>query len=275
MLNILWDTRQYFFWLLTISLFCFALERAIPWRRQQKALRRQFAQDLFWLVFNGHYAGILIAFIAGWLIDQSGRLIGGWPWSVDLQWLSSTPLWIQFAVFLVFKDLLEYGVHNLLHRVPWMWQFHKLHHSIEELDWIGNMRFHWMEIVLYKSLTYLPLVVLGIDGRVILWVAIAGTLVGHLNHANVPFGWGPLRYILNSPRFHVWHHDLVLHGRSGQNFGVIFSLWDWLFGTAYRPQAENPARLGFSDQDAFPKGLLARLVYPFWASGKKGHSFPL
>ena len=67
---------------------------------------------------------------------------------------------------------------------------------------------------------------------------------------------------LRRPRFHVWHHDVVLHGRAGQNFGVVFSLWDWLFGTAYRPAAEHPERLGFSDMDAFPKGLLARLAYP-------------
>ena len=127
------------------------------------------------------------------------------------------------------------------------------------------MRFHWMEIVIYKSLTFLPMVVLGVDGKVILWVAVVGTLIGHLNHSNLKIDWGPLRYVINSPCLHVWHHDLVLHGRGGQNYGIIFSLWDWLFATLYFPAAEQqPGRLGFVDLEEFPAGLAGRLLYPFW-----------
>jgi len=59
MLQVIWDTRGYFFWLLVVSAFCLVLERIWPWRKQQKMVRRQFVQDLFWLFFNGHYAGIL------------------------------------------------------------------------------------------------------------------------------------------------------------------------------------------------------------------------
>jgi len=127
------------------------------------------------------------------------------------------------------------------------------------------MHFHWMEIVVYKGLTYLPLVLLGIHGDVILWVAIVGTLWGHLNHANLNLKWGILRYILNSPRMHVWHHDIVQHGNAGQNFAILFSLWDWLFGTAYMPpDKKQPEQLGFEDMQNFPRSLFGRLVYPFW-----------
>jgi sterol desaturase/sphingolipid hydroxylase (fatty acid hydroxylase superfamily) len=133
------------------------------------------------------------------------------------------------------------------------------------LDWIGSFRFHWMEIVVYKSLTYLPLILLGVDGRVVLWVAVIGTLIGHLNHSNLRLSWGPFKYLINSPCMHVWHHDLVLHGRRGQNFAIVFSLWDWLFGTAYLPtEQEQPEHLGFADMERFPRGLFARLLYPFW-----------
>lgn len=67
MLNILWDTRGYFFWLLVISAFCLILERIRPWRKEQKLFRPQFGQDLFWLLFNGHYVGVLVASIAAFL----------------------------------------------------------------------------------------------------------------------------------------------------------------------------------------------------------------
>jgi sterol desaturase/sphingolipid hydroxylase (fatty acid hydroxylase superfamily) len=268
MLSLLWDTRQYFFWLMVISVLCFVLERILPWRKAQRALRNQFGQDLFWLVFNGHYLGILLAHVTAWLWLAAGevpeRAIGHIP---EVVWLPDQPLWVQFLLFLTIRDFVEWLVHNLLHKVPFLWEFHKLHHSIEELDWIGNFRFHWMEVVVYRMLTYLPLVMLDVSGQVILWVAIVGTLIGHLNHSNIRISWGPLKYVLNSSRMHAWHHDEVLHGGHGQNFGVILSVWDWVFGTAYLPDdREQPDRLGFEGFDAYPRSLVGRLVYPFWKS---------
>ena len=186
--------------------------------------------------------------------------------------LTDSPVWVQFLVFLVVKDILEWCIHNLLHRIPWLWEFHKLHHSIEELDWIGNMRFHWMEIVVYRGLTYFPLFLLGVDETVILWIAVFSTLIGHLNHSNLNLDWGIFRYVLNSPRLHVWHHDVVQHQKSGQNFGIVFSLWDFLFGTAYLPARGEPARLGFERMAEFPQGLLQRLIYPFWKRRSVGVS---
>ncbi|MEW5975738.1 MAG: sterol desaturase family protein [Acidobacteriota bacterium] len=268
MIQIIWDTRGYFFWLLVVSAFCWTLERVVPWRREQQAWRSQIGQDFFWLVFNGHYAGVLLAAIGNWAVSSLSQWLGlnglTGPSSVAL--LVSSPAWLQFVVFLLTKDFLEWCVHNLLHRVPWLWEFHKLHHSIVELDWIGNMRFHWMEIVVYRSLTYYPLFMLGVQPNVILWIAVFSTLIGHLNHSNLKLDWGILRYVLNSPRLHVWHHDIVLHQKAGQNFGVVFSLWDFLFGTVYFPAQGQPERLGFNRMEEFPKGLLTRFLYPFWRS---------
>ncbi|NIP25103.1 hypothetical protein GWN42_14605, partial [candidate division KSB1 bacterium] len=228
---------QYYFWLVAVSLFVFLLERLAPWRREQKVFRKQFWQDLFWLTFNGHYLGLLLALVTGklilWLNDYLHA--AGLPVPEELALMTGAPLWLQFITFFLLKDFLEWNIHRLLHIVPWLWEFHKLHHSIEELDWIGNFRFHWGEVVVYKTLSYLPLVVLGVDGTVILIIAVIGTLMQDLNHANLPFDYGPLKYILNSPKMHVWHHDVEMHGKGGQNFGIVLSVWDWLFGTVYWP----------------------------------------
>ena len=257
MFRVVLSTGSYAFWLIAISLLCLLLERIRPWRRKQRLLRRQFGQDLFFLVFNGHFFPILLASVAAYLLrglpDQGHGLLGGAPWAV------------QFLVVFLAKDFLEWCVHRLLHAVPWLWQFHKLHHSIQELDWIGNFRFHWMEIVVYKSLTYLPLLLLEVPGDVILPIAVVSTLIGDLNHANLFISWGPLRYVLNSPRMHVWHHDIEKHLRHGQNYAIVFSIWDWVFRTVYWPDdRKQPEQLGFTRQRFFPTGLLARLVYPFW-----------
>lgn len=259
------DPGEYFFWLIAASLFCFLLERLFPWRREQPVLRRGLLQDFFWLFFNGHFAGVLLAVPAAWAITRIGDLFGlaklPVPESVAL--LETAPLAVQFLVVLVVKDFLEWFIHRMLHRVPWLWEFHKVHHSIEALDWIGSFRFHWMETVVYRGLTYLPLVLLGIDARVVLANAVVGTLIGHLNHANIRFDWGPLRYVLNSPRFHVWHHDRELHGRHGQNFAIVLSVWDWIFGTAYFPrEVEQPHSLGFEGDEALPRSTVVRLFHP-------------
>ncbi|MCH8317819.1 MAG: sterol desaturase family protein [Bacteroidetes bacterium] len=266
MLNIIWDTKGYFFWLLIVSLFCWILERIWPWRKQQKAFRKQIWQDLFWLIFNGHYAGILLAFAGVFILKQAYSYLHWFnlPSPESFNLLSGSSLWLQFIVFLLLKDFIEWLIHRLLHRVPLFWEFHKLHHSIEELDWIGNFRFHWMEIIIYKSITYFPLVILGVDGNVILWIAVIGTLIGHLNHSNLKINWGIFRYVLNSSRFHVWHHDVIPEGKYGKNFAIIFSLWDWLFGTAYYPSEEQPKKLGFDNMDKYPENLWMRFVYPFW-----------
>jgi sterol desaturase/sphingolipid hydroxylase (fatty acid hydroxylase superfamily) len=267
MLNILWTPRGYVFWLMLISLLCWGLERLIPWRKEQKAFRAQFGQDLFWLMFNGLCTGVLLAYLAQWVIQHGHPLLanGGSPLPESIRLLASATLLMQFVVFLVLRDFLEYGIHILLHRVHWMWEFHKLHHSIQEMDWIGNMRFHWMEVIFVKGLTYLPLVILGVNDSVVLWIAVATTFIEDLNHANLDFDWGPLRHVINSPRVHIWHHDILVHSKGGGNFGVVLCVWDWLFGTAYVPQGQ-PLRLGFMGIEQYPRTLMLRLSYPFWKS---------
>lgn len=257
---------HYAFWLTAVSLLCLGLERCFPWRRAQPALRPQLAQDLFFLVWNGHFLALLLALATTPLAARVNGAFeaAGLPRPDSLNVLAESSFSTQFVVFLVLKDLLEWGVHNLLHRVPALWELHKLHHSIETLDWIGNFRFHWGEVVVYRTLTYLPLVLLGVEGRVVLAVAVVGTLIGHLNHSNLPISWGPLRYVLNSPKMHVWHHDAILRGGHGQNFGVVFSLWDFLFGTAHWPEGQ-PAQLGFEGIERFPRGLVGRMLYPLGA----------
>lgn len=256
---------QYYFWLIGISLLVFLLERIRPWRREQKILREGIWQDLFWLVFNGHFLGLLLAMVTGDLVQLLNTALFnlGLPVPESLALAAHFPVWLQFIIFFLVKDFVEWNIHRMLHRVPWLWEFHKLHHSIRDMDWIGNFRFHWGEVIVYKTLSYLPLTVLGVDGGVILAIAVIGTLMQDLNHANLRLHWGPLRYVLNSPAMHIWHHDAEMHGKGGQNFGIVLSVWDWMFGTVYWPKdQEEPKELGFAEIRAYPKGLISRFAWP-------------
>jgi len=253
------------FWFPAVSLAVLLAERLVPWR-QQRLLRPQLLQDIFWFGFNGylnrHAFGWLFLAITTWIAASFEQTVGLAPREVGL--VAGAPLWAQVALLLVVSDFLEWLIHNALHRVPALWAFHRIHHSIHTMDWIGNYRFHWMEAVVYRSLKYLPLTLLGVEYTAVLVVAVILLTIGHLNHSNLNISWGPLRYVLNSPRMHIWHHDTQIRGTAGVNFAVIFSLWDWLLGTAYMPAGPRmPERLGFKSDDRLPENILWRFFIPF------------
>jgi sterol desaturase/sphingolipid hydroxylase (fatty acid hydroxylase superfamily) len=171
------------------------------------------------------------------------------------------PAWLQLVLALVVVDLFHWCVHNALHRVPALWAIHRVHHSIVDMDWIGSMRFHWAEAGLYKLFTYPLLALLGIRADVLFALAVVNTAVGHFNHANLSITIGPLRYLLNNPAMHVWHHAHPDVGPPLVNFGITLSIWDWLFGTAHLP-ALPPARLAFAGIERFPSTIAGQILHP-------------
>lgn len=264
---------KFYFWFLVVSALVFAVERIFSSVPKQPVFRAGFEQDLFWMVFNSQYASWMLAIlgvhVVAWIDmtflhwglprpDAVG-LISGWPWA------------LQFGVFFIIKDFLEWNIHRTLHRVPWLWELHKLHHSSERLDWLAAFRSHWGEIVIYKVVIFMPLVVLGVNSGVIFAILVLSLLIQELVHANLPWDFGRFRYLVNSPRLHAWHHTVEMHGRGGQNFGISLAVWDWLFGTVYMPgDGRPPARMGFDGLEQYPAGWWGRLWSPFVRWSKPG-----
>jgi sterol desaturase/sphingolipid hydroxylase (fatty acid hydroxylase superfamily) len=259
---------SYFAWLMVLSAAFLVLERLRPARASQPLWRPGLVRDAVFLVVNGHWLGVALALVSGPLQQR----VQAWASTVTLGettlrevlWANVAqpwPVWLQFGVAFVVIDFMQWCVHNLLHRVPWLWEFHKVHHGIQHMDWIGSMRFHWAEAVIYKSLQYLPMVWLGFRGDVLLVVWVLGTAIGHWNHANLKVDIGWLGYVLNSPRMHLWHHAHDAVQARPVNFGINLAVWDWLFGTAYLPP-EPPARLGFTAIESFPQTFVGEELYP-------------
>jgi len=88
-------------------------------------------------------------------------------------------------------------------------------------------------------------------------------LIGHLNHANLNLDYGPLRYILNNPKMHIWHHAKEMPNGypNGINFGISLSLWDYIFGTAVIPSDGRDIELGFDGDENFPQGFGGQFVH--------------
>ncbi|MEO5930317.1 MAG: sterol desaturase family protein [Candidatus Kapaibacterium sp.] len=264
---------------LIISVLFVLIERVRPWRRGQSLVRAHILTDLLHWGFNGYLFYLLgYGLVTGYIFT----LFGGWMGSaglgnlLDSHLLTGLPIWLQCAILFVILDFMMWCTHNLLHRVPFLWELHKVHHSIVTMDWIGNMRYHWGETVLYQLVLFAPRLLLGADPIVSFYLGMAGTVIGHFNHSNVNAGMGPLRYIFNSPRMHIWHHDKDGPASHNKNFGIGLSVWDWLFGTAYYPAADEPQApelLGFEGIESFPGNFFGQQLLPISRSWRK--SVPL
>jgi sterol desaturase/sphingolipid hydroxylase (fatty acid hydroxylase superfamily) len=120
-----------------------------------------------------------------------------------------------------------------------------------------------MENIVYRSIEYIPLAMIGIGLRDFFIIHIFTLVVGHFNHANfcIPMGW--LKYIFNNPQMHIWHHAYHLPKERpyGVNFGLTLSIWDYLFKTAYIPHDGRDIRLGFEGVEKFPQTFVEQSVY--------------
>ena len=261
-----WD--NYFYGLIVISLFVWILEILFPWRKNQPLFRDGFWLDLFYMFFNFFILN-LILLIA--LSDLTVTVINDFLSYFNLKLASikvidlsqfSKP--VSLLLFFVISDFIQYNTHRLLHKVPFLWQIHKVHHSAKQMGFATHFRYHWLEPIIYKSIIYIPLVLLGgfklQDVFIVHFVAIS---IGHLNHANLGWNYGILKYIFNNPKMHVWHHGKSLPNKNGINFAISLSIWDYLFKTNYIPYDGKNIELGFENDENFPKNFVAQEVtYP-------------
>jgi sterol desaturase/sphingolipid hydroxylase (fatty acid hydroxylase superfamily) len=265
--NVPWYTN-YFWGLILISLVVWGLELVFPWRKDQKAFRKDFWLDGFYMFFNFFLFAIAIAgFYA--VLETFFTSVGINMNTLAIVNLSAFPMWAQLVIFFIVLDFVQWVTHVALHRFPVLWQFHKVHHSVEQMGFAAHLRYHWMENILYKPLKTFGVMILGgfepSQAFIVHFVAIA---IGHLNHANIKLTWGPLKYIFNNPLMHIWHHahDLPRERRYGVNFGISLSIWDYLWKTNYIPYEGRDIKLGFPGVEKFPKTFVSQNLFGFGKS---------
>ncbi len=259
-----WYTN-YFWWLVALSLFVWGLEMLFPWRKNQSIFRKDFWLDTFYMFFNFFiFKLVFYSALAAITSRTFSDVLGANIELLGLLDLRSLPFWLQILIFFVAMDFVQWIVHNLLHKVPFFWQFHKVHHSVKEMGFAAHLRYHWMETIFYEPAKYLMLLFIGgFEPSSVFVVYYFNIAIGHLNHANIGWDYGPLKYILNNPKMHIWHHSKELpKGRHGVNFGLSLSIWDYIFRTAYIPKDGRDIELGFDGEEDFPKGFGGQVSYP-------------
>jgi sterol desaturase/sphingolipid hydroxylase (fatty acid hydroxylase superfamily) len=220
--------------------------------RSQKVFRRSYLTDL-----THFFANNLFVTVGAIVLVVIAALPLVWMRAIDGESMVPAAVAIPIAVVLVFVG--NYWGHRLTHAVPILWRFHSVHHSIERMDWLAAARLHPLDSAFTQAFTILPLFLLGYDGRVFAGAAVFVTLLAIFQHANVRFRFPGVRWIVNTPEWHHWHHAIDAEARD-TNFGL--PIVDKLFGTAYLPNDRRPT--GFGVHDPVPQdGYLRQLAYPF------------
>ncbi|MBW1294214.1 sterol desaturase family protein [Aquimarina litoralis] len=255
---------NYFWGLIAISLVVWGLELLFPWRKEQAIFRKDFWLDGFYMFFNFFVFSIVISGFYE-LLSLFFSDLGISNQSLTVINISNLPKWIQLLVFFVILDFVQWFTHVLLHKFSFFWRFHRIHHSVKEMGFAAHLRYHWMENILYKPLKTIGVMVLGgfepEQAYIVHFMAIA---IGHFNHSNIKITWGPLKYILNNPVMHLYHHAYELpKGSFGVNFGISLSLWDYIFKTNYIPEDSGTIEIGFPGDEKVPKSFLGQLLFGF------------
>jgi len=253
--------------LLILSVIFFIIERLAGRGRNrvQPVIRRGWFTDVIYLFATGLFtkplmrlllflpaAILVIAQVVPAETFKAGLYAGFGP-------LSRQPVWLQAVEIYVIGDSTGYWTHRLFHRGRW-WPFHAVHHSSEDLDWLGSVRVHPVNELVNKLSQAVPLLLMGFNPLVTLSTAPVLTFFAIFIHANVNWDFGPLRYVIATPVFHRWHHSREREAWD-KNFAGLLPLWDILFGTFYMPRGRYPENFGICEP--MPKGFLGQLWEPF------------
>ncbi|WP_197048090.1 sterol desaturase family protein [Mycobacterium paragordonae] len=156
----------------------------------------------------------------------------------------------------------DYAGHRAAHEIPLLWRFHRVHHSVREMDWLAANHLHPVDETFIRSAAVLPLYALGFGqvslGAFVVLISLQAVFI----HANVNLNLGPLRWLTATPQFHHWHHarDPRAHN---SNFAGEFPLLDAIFGTLYLPAHSWPTHYGLDETE--PTGYLRQLAWPLTA----------
>lgn len=241
--------------LLVLGLVFIPLEGLFPLHRQ-KVLRNGWQTDLKHF-FVSHAAVQLLSFAAllpaQWLLS----------WAVQLRFqqaVSAQPVWLQFIEMIALVDFTTYWIHRAFHEVPWMWRFHAIHHSSQEMDWLAGSRIHVVDAVTTRAVAFLPVFVLGFAPAALYAYLVFVSFHAVFIHANVRWRFPGMRWLLSTPAYHHWHHASDAEGID-KNYAQFLPLWDLLFGTVHQPD-HWPKRYGTVEAQP-PATYLGQLVYPF------------
>jgi sterol desaturase/sphingolipid hydroxylase (fatty acid hydroxylase superfamily) len=248
-------------WLVLLLAVFAPLERAFG-LHPQSVFRKTFGADLVYYFLGGLVPKLLL--VAP--LTLFAVALHRFEPALFYSWAAGIPTWMRLTAAMVVGEVGAYWGHRWSHEVPFLWRFHVIHHSAEELDWLVNSRAHPVDLIFTRLCGLIPMYVLGLaqpTGNALdltpALVTIVGTFWGFFIHANIRWRLGWLEWLLSSPAFHHWHHTNDGPQVINKNFAPMLPWVDMCFGSLYLPQLW-PATYG-TDSRVDPS-LAVQLLQP-------------
>lgn len=176
-----------------------------------------------------------------------------WTWSLSKTW----GLGVYTLILFIFDDFLRFFQHHLMHKIPCLWEIHKVHHSAHVLTPLTLYRVHVVEVLISSIRRVLGTVLVTCVMMLLteqMWTGyeIAGVLAfnfifnflgGNLRHSHIPLSFGLLDYVFISPAQHQIHHSKNPK-HYDKNFGVALSIWDLIFGSWVKGNPKQKIKVG-------------------------------
>ena len=193
------------------------------------------------IVINIFWASVIV-FTVDWLHQNKIGLFN----QIEI------PLWVGLIAGLMLYDMSAYWFHRMAHRIPFVWRFHRMHHSDTTMDSSTTFRGHPLEILFWFGASdMVATAVFGLHPMALGLYALILIPFLVIEHTNLRFPmWldKTVGLVITTPNLHKIHHDRDQH-YTDSNYADIFILWDRLFGTfKYKPA--DQINFGLDEFDA-------------------------
>ena len=214
----------------------------------------------------GNYGLLGVNYAVGYVIVPATAFISASAaqvWGVGLLPTLGLPTPLQWLIAILAIDLLGWMLHWSMHHAGVLWRIHQVHHNDLEFDSSLGLRFHPLETAYVALATALGVALLGLPPEAVLVSGALTTAHNFFGHANASLpapleAW--LRRAIITPDLHRVHHSAD-RAEAMANFGVVFSIWDRLFGTLRPARAFTPDVFGLAEERDPKRLTLPRLLW--------------
>ena len=217
--------------------FLLVLERLQAFQRQAVLIEHRWPTNFGLLLISPILVGLVLPISA---IAVAETQTGGLAKALEM------PLVVELVAVFLLLDCSNYWIHRVYHRFPLLWRAHLVHHSDTQIDVTTTERHHPLETLLNTMLILLMVLALGLSAQALGVYLLGSTVVSLLTHANLRLPAAIdrcLRVVVVTPAFHAVHHS-DLQEETDSNYGVVFTIWDRLFGTMVNPDRARIPHFG-------------------------------
>ena len=239
--------------LLALLLFFSAIEAAVPFATRPDVARRPANLWLMLCTFSVN-AGLtaLVAMAAFWLPTKQSGIMGH----------SGLPA-VAIAILTVISlDLVTYGAHVALHKFPWLWRIHRVHHCDPFVDATTAFRQHPLEGLWRFSCQMTAILLLGLPLAIVVVYRLASSVNSVLEHSNISIGRTidkAAAWLFITPNMHKAHHSRLPH-ETDSNYGNLLSAWDRMFSTFTPTERAYALDYGLDSVDQIRAGSIRKLL---------------